>query len=177
LPSIVLRVRDPNGVLRSLTNREWWTRYRDHVLRTIELELPAFVSTFVANGNFFTSRTGNAVRSFRARAGTRNVVLWSVAEYLQYLNYGVRPHQMRYLLNAEVRDYLAFSLYPYRAAAPIPIKVGAGTIFRRATVKGMQEGKWMHPGLEPQNFMEKAIEAYLADFNSRHSDLVMEILE
>ena len=49
-----------------------------------------------------------------------------------YLESGVKPHQMRYLMKSK---------------RPIPIPVDAiNTLFRFATPKSMAEGKWMHPG-------------------------------
>ena len=44
-----------------------------------------------------------------------------------------------------------------RAQAPIPIITESGKlIFRSATPKSMQNGKWVHPGRKPSNFVEKA---------------------
>jgi hypothetical protein len=178
VPVIALRLRDPHNVVRNMTNPEWWNRYKEYVLRTVEIELPSFLSRFVASGNFFTSRTGNAVRSFRAKSERNSVIIWSTAEYLKYLNYGVRRQQMTWLLSAEVRDYLAFDQYPYRARAPIPIQTEAGNlIFRRATPLGMSQGKWIHPGLPEQKFFEQGIEAYLNEFRQRHADLVLELMD
>lgn len=44
-----------------------------------------------------------------------------------------------------------------KARRPIPIITEAGElIFRSATPKSMADGKWMHPGRAPSNFVEKA---------------------
>lgn len=44
-----------------------------------------------------------------------------------------------------------------KATRPIPIITESGElIFRSATPKSMADGKWMHPGRAPSNFVEKA---------------------
>lgn len=44
-----------------------------------------------------------------------------------------------------------------KARRPIPIVTESGElIFRSATPKSMADGKWMHPGRAPSNFVEKA---------------------
>lgn len=43
-----------------------------------------------------------------------------------------------------------------KARAPIPIITDNGDlIFRSATMKSMNEGKWIHPGRSPYDFMDK----------------------
>ena len=44
-----------------------------------------------------------------------------------------------------------------KARRPIPIITETGElIFRSATAKSMKDGKWMHPGRDRQDFVEKA---------------------
>lgn len=44
-----------------------------------------------------------------------------------------------------------------KAARPIPIITEEGKlIFRSATAKSMADGKWIHPGRKPSDFVEKA---------------------
>jgi hypothetical protein len=44
-----------------------------------------------------------------------------------------------------------------KARRPIPIVTETGEIiFRSATPKSMSDGKWVHPGRAPSNFIEKA---------------------
>jgi hypothetical protein len=46
-----------------------------------------------------------------------------------------------------------------KARAPIPIVTDSGElIFRNATVKSMRDGKWVHPGRGPYDFIDKAKE-------------------
>jgi hypothetical protein len=47
-----------------------------------------------------------------------------------------------------------------KARAPIPIITETGElIFRSATAKSMANGKWVHPGRKPSDFIEKAKKA------------------
>lgn len=44
-----------------------------------------------------------------------------------------------------------------KAKAPIPIVTESGeVIFRSATPKSFEDGKWVHPGRQPSNLVEKA---------------------
>jgi hypothetical protein len=44
-----------------------------------------------------------------------------------------------------------------KARAPIPIITEDGRlIFRSATIKSMRDGKWIHPGRPPYDFIEMA---------------------
>jgi hypothetical protein len=44
-----------------------------------------------------------------------------------------------------------------KARAPIPIITEQGElIFRSATIRSMKDGKWIHPGRPPYDFVEKA---------------------
>jgi len=44
-----------------------------------------------------------------------------------------------------------------KARAPIPIITETGElIFRSATIRSMRDGKWVHPGRGPHDFVEKA---------------------
>ena len=44
-----------------------------------------------------------------------------------------------------------------KARRPIPIVTETGElIFRSATAKSMADGKWIHPGRRPSDFVEKA---------------------
>jgi hypothetical protein len=177
MPQFFLRLKDPQYLSR-LQKPEFWERYKEKIIQTLAVELPSYIGNYIANGQFFHSRTGNAVRSFRARkSGPRGVLIYSVSDYLQYLNYGVRKHSMSYLLNAEERIYLAFGKYPYKGKAFIPIPTGLGTIFRRATAKAIREGKWIHPGLPALEFFEKAISSYLNEFVSKNKELILEVAE
>lgn len=47
-----------------------------------------------------------------------------------------------------------------KAKRPIPIVTDSGKlIFRTATAKSMQDGKWVHPGRKPSDFVDKAKDA------------------
>jgi len=42
-----------------------------------------------------------------------------------------------------------------KAAAPIPIFTESGLIFRSATARSMADGKWVHPGKDRYDFVER----------------------
>jgi hypothetical protein len=72
------------------------------------------------------------------------LVLESDHPAAKYLDKGVKAHQMTYLSKSD---------------KPIPILTDEGdVIFRSATPKSMQEGKWQHPGIKGKNFIERGVE-------------------
>jgi len=64
----------------------------------------------------------------------------------KYLDKGVRPHIMSYLLDRTV-----------------PIKSKEGMIFRRVSAKSLLEGKWRHSGIPPQRYIDKTVDLMLKD--------------
>lgn len=83
-------------------------------------------------------------KSFSYRIeGKSTLVIESSHPAAQYLNKGVRKHQMTYLT---------------KALRPIPILRDDGTlIFRNATPKSMREGKWIHPGFKGKHFLDRGV--------------------
>lgn len=81
---------------------------------------------------------------------TGNTVKFEIdADYAGIINDGVRPHKMKYLMDA----------------GPIPIKIkGRKIIFRIANKKNMRaRGAWMHPGFKRgQGFFDVATEKIVA---------------
>lgn len=94
--------------------------------------------------------TGNLKRSVGADI-TGNTVKFEVGtDYSGIINDGVRPHKMRYLMDA----------------GPIPIKIrGKQIIFRVANKKNMRErGVWLHPGFKRgKGFFDVATEKIISD--------------
>lgn len=148
---------------------------------------PQAIASWIAQNNPFQSRTGSATSSWRAVVeGSSSVRITSRMPYTYWLNYGVRPHQMVYLLNVPFRTYYAFG-HVYQARCPIPIpnikgawtkaqgKGQAGmTSFRRPTEKSMAEGKWRHPGYTGKHFLEKALTEYVQVVQQRHPELIID---
>jgi len=74
--------------------------------------------------------------------GESSLTIYSKHPAFVYLMRGQKRGQMKWLI---------------KARAPIPIITDTGElIFRTATVKSMQDGKWVHPGRPPYDFVEKA---------------------
>lgn len=145
---------------------------------------PAAIASWIAHNQPFQSRTGFATSKWKAHfEGDSSVRITSLMPYTYWLNYGVRPHQMIYLLNVPWRTYYAFG-HVYQARCPIPIVKGwtkaqgkgvaSMTRFRRPTEKAMAEGKWRHPGYTGKHFLEKALTEYVQDLSQRHPELLIE---
>jgi len=76
--------------------------------------------------------------------GKSTLVIESDHPAAKYLNSGVKAYQMTHLTKAN---------------RPIPIvKDNGELVFRNATPKSMQEGKWQHPGFKGKHFLERGIE-------------------
>lgn len=74
---------------------------------------------------------------------------------VEYLNFGVEEHVMEYL----------------EGAGPIPImKDNGDVIFRKATPQSMDDGSWVHPGLQGQHFLERAFEKAEEEMNREYAD-------
>lgn len=167
-----------------LADPEFRAAYLKAILQEMSNEAPGAVSSWIAKNQPFNSRTGWAVSKWKGEfVGDKSIKITSLVPYVYWLNYGVRPHQMVYLLNSPFRTYFAFG-HPYQARAPIPIVKGwtkahgkgvAGmTMFRRPTEKSMAEGKWRHPGYAGKHFLEKALVDYMQLLNKRHPELIFE---
>lgn len=81
-------------------------------------------------------------KNISVRLGASSILIESKHPALIKLIEGQKAGQMRWLMKAK---------------APIPIITDAGElIFRNATPRSMANGKWMHPGREPQTFLALA---------------------
>jgi len=91
----------------------------------------------------FSERAKKALaKSLMVEVGPSSLTLYSKHPAFTYLMRGQRKGQMRWLT---------------KSRAPIPIITEEGKlIFRSATIKSMKDGKWVHPGRPPYDFIEKA---------------------
>lgn len=91
----------------------------------------------------FSERAKKALaKSLVVEVGPSSLTLYSKHPAFTYLMKGQRKGQMKWLT---------------RARAPIPIITEDGRlIFRSATIKSMADGKWIHPGRPPYDFVEIA---------------------
>ncbi len=91
----------------------------------------------------FSERAKKALaKSLVVETGPSSLTFYSQHPAFTYLMKGQRKGQMRWLT---------------KARAPIPIITETGElIFRTATIKSMKDGKWVHPGRPPYDFIDKA---------------------
>lgn len=91
----------------------------------------------------FSDRAKKALaKSLMVETGPSSITFYSKHPAFTTLMRGQRRGQMRWLT---------------KARAPIPIITEQGElIFRSATIKSMKDGKWIHPGRPPYDFIEKA---------------------
>jgi hypothetical protein len=91
----------------------------------------------------FSERAKKALaKALVVEVGPSSLTLYSKHPAFTYLMRGQRKGQMTWLT---------------RSRAPIPIITEEGKlIFRTATIKSMRDGKWVHPGRPPYDFIEAA---------------------
>jgi hypothetical protein len=81
-------------------------------------------------------------KNISVRMGPSSILVESSHPALIKIIEGQKKGQMRWLMKAK---------------APIPIITDAGElIFRNATPRSMANGKWVHPGRQPQTFVDLA---------------------
>ena len=138
-------------------------KYTQGWLNTFALKAPSVIAQHIAETHPFTSRTGWAATKWKGEVvGNNKIRISSLVAYTYWLNRGVRPHQMTYLLNAK---------------GAIPIQTAGGLIFRRPSIQSMQMGKWRHPGRPGTFFFEKSIEKLVAFMRDHYKDIIVENLE
>lgn len=91
----------------------------------------------------FSDRAKKALaKSLVVEIGPSSLTLYSKHPAFTQLMRGQRSGQMKWLT---------------KARAPIPIINEQGElIFRSATIKSMKNGRWIHPGRPPYDFIDKA---------------------
>lgn len=130
------RKRKPPERLR----REYKAEFQN-VLRKIGMKGINNIKSEIKKRKLF--KTGDMYASTNYKM-TPQGVRFIVDDPAPFLEKGIRKHQMRYLLKAK---------------RPIPVNVDAmNVVFRWATPKSMNEGKWKHPGFKRgKHFMKDAI--------------------
>ncbi len=135
------------------------TRYLNQLLKAMAKETYEKVSARL-RAIPFKNATGTLQQALRWDSGDGWAAVYMddrIAPYAQYVETGVRPHTMRYLL---------------KATSPIPVAVGSATLFRWATEKWMGRPHtivdpksglvmmtkgWQHPGYEGHYFMRDGV--------------------
>jgi hypothetical protein len=134
-------------------------RYVQNWRNVFAMKAPQFISEHIAATHPFQSRTGWAATKWKGEVVGDKVRITSLVAYTYWLNNGVRPHQMTYLLNAK---------------GAIPIGTSGGTIFRRPSVASMLKGGWRHPGRPATHFFEQSIEKLAKFMEKSHPELIIQ---
>lgn len=147
-------------MLTALTKPAVWHAYKMHTLKAITEGAKSSIQHHAAS--LWKNPTGQLDNSWFTKYDFGRMVgtIYNTKHYAYYLNFGVRPHQMTYLLNAKVKTYMAWGQYPYQARSAIPVQIDGNLGFRRPTVEAMQAGKWQHPGYPGKSFVEHGMDLY-----------------
>lgn len=164
MPSITFQVVAQDDFLRKMADPRFWETYKMYVVREITEGALATIRTY-ASRLWKNPSGGGLDQSWSSQydIGRAMGSITNSKPYAYWLNTGVRPHRMTYLLNAHNAWYMADGT----KAAVIPIKTGAGkadTVFRVVTARHMSlpDGvkPWWHRGIVPKNFLELGMEEY-----------------
>ena len=162
-------------VKAKMQNPEFRQAYMSKILQEISLQAPIYITRWINEHNPFVSRTGAAATRWKAKVVDNRVEVGSLMPYTTWLNNGVRPHQMTYLLNGPLKPKIAFGKYPYLGRSAVPMKTAFGTAFRVPSEKAMMLGKWRHPGRKATNFFEQSLEMLIKDLQSAHPELTFNL--
>lgn len=106
----------------------------------------------IAQSGIFKHPTGTYANSISGYILDDDIVVYSSVTYAKAIEFGVRPHQMWYLLNRTV---------PIKVWAPGAVE--PDIIFRKVTLESLLAGGWTHPGTPPKYVMRQGIEESLKD--------------
>jgi hypothetical protein len=114
----------------------------DLALKRVKFSVLSRLRTKLVQSAFSDRAKKALAKSLRVEIGESSLTIFSSHPAFIHLMRGQKKGQMTWLA---------------RAKAPIPIITESGElIFRTASIKSMKDGKWVHPGREPQDFVEKA---------------------
>jgi hypothetical protein len=114
----------------------------DKVLRRIKASVLRRIRDKLIQSTFSERAKRALYSALTVVVGPSSLTIYSKHPAFVQLMRGQRRGQMRWLTKAK---------------APIPIITETGElIFRTATIKSMSDGKWIHPGRAPFDFVEKA---------------------
>jgi hypothetical protein len=114
----------------------------DKVLRRLRNEVLKKVRDSITQTTFSSRAKIALAKAIKMTIGPRSLTISSTHPAFRIFIEGRRKRQMKWLV---------------KARAPIPIITESGVmIFRSATPKSMQDGKWVHPGSKSSDFFDKA---------------------
>lgn len=178
MPTVVFQVVSNKDFLAKFSDPNFMTRYRHYVLREITEKASEVVRQHA--NKMWANPTGALADSWFTRIDPITEVgfISNSKPYAYWLNYGVRPHRMRYLLHAEN----SFFLQSGDKAVVIPLKKDGKRIFRIATSAHMRlpdsAKPWWHKGIEPKHFLEDGMEQYRKEhLQADYEGLTIKILD
>ena len=114
----------------------------DRVFRLLEKDVLKRMKAKMMQTTFSERARKRLSQSLRVEIKKSSLVITALHPAFFPLIKGQRSQQMTWLTKAK---------------RPIPIVTESGElIFRTATAKSMANGRWVHPGRKPQDFIEKA---------------------
>lgn len=113
----------------------------EHALRLLRTEMLRRIKAKLTQTTFSDAAKKTLARALDIKIQRSSLIITVKDSRWDYMVGGQRPGQMTWLTKAK---------------RPIPIVTETGeVIFRSATPRSMADGKWMHPGREPSDFLEK----------------------
>lgn len=187
MPVVTVQIAADANFTVKFRDPDFWRQYKAFAIREVTEGALKTIKSY--SSKLWQNPTGALDQSWFTRyeqdAGLGFV--FNTKPYGMYLNYGVRPHRMSYLLHAKDAFYLVpqpgkwlrkrqAEVSPEDIArgaqkyAVIPIRTGGakgGVIFRMATSEHMDRASrvapWWHRGIKPMGFLEAGMNAYVQD--------------
>jgi hypothetical protein len=116
----------------------------EHALRLLKTDILRRLRRKLVQSTFSERAKKSFSKALSVKVGASSLTI--LADHPAFIHQirGQKQGQMRWLV---------------KARAPIPIITESGElIFRTATARSMADGKWVHPGRAPYDFIEKAKE-------------------
>lgn len=135
--------------------------FRERLMDSLKEEVITRIQRLLKSGSMFKNSDGsNLADSVDAYVQGDRIIVYSELAHFTYMNEGVRPHTMWYLLGKTV----AFNGGGGHAGGMQKKAVGGnGKIIRKCTLKAIMEGKWKHPGITGKHYIESGYEQAYAN--------------
>jgi hypothetical protein len=164
LPVVTLQVTSDGNFLTKVQDPNFWRLYKAYVLQELTEGALETIRRFASR--LWKNPSGGGLdqswfSTYGIDRGTASI--YNSKPYAYWLNNGIRPHRMSYLLGARTAWYLPNGT----KAALIPISTGPGKgdrVFRVITAKHLDlpdgVGPWWHKGRAGSQFLALGMEEY-----------------
>lgn len=161
MPTVTFQVVQDHNFLTRLADPRFWEAYKMYVVREVTEGALATIRTYASRLWKNTSGGGLDQSWFSRYDMAKGMGFISNSKpYSYWLNTGVRPHKMVYLLNGNNAWFLADGT----KAVTIPLMIDGKKEFRVATERAMLRNPggppWWHPGITPKQFLEKGMDEF-----------------